>query len=175
VDISGVRGLSTTAPAGPALPPAGLGRRLAALCYDLLLLAAGLLVLTLLVLVPRGGRAIEPGTPWFSGLLAAGALVFFVWFWTHGGQTLGMTAWRIELRTVQGGPVPLWRAVLRFAAAWLSLVPGGLGFVWALVDVRHRTWHDLIAGTVVVRTVPEQRTNVAPASREASAQPRDCD
>lgn len=156
-------GLRTTGPAAPGARPAGLGRRLAALCYDLLLLVGALVVLTLLVLVIRGGRAIEPGTLWFDAVLGAGALVFFVWFWTHGGQTLGMTAWRIELRSHAGGPVTLRQAVVRFVAAWLSLLACGLGFAWSLVDARHRAWHDLIAGTIVVRKEPS-RQHTAPAA-----------
>jgi uncharacterized RDD family membrane protein YckC len=124
-----------------ALRPAGLARRLAALCYDLLLLTALLAALTLLALVPRGGRAIEPGTAWFSVGLLASALAFFAWFWTHGGQTLGM-------------------------AAWLSLIAVGLGFVAAAFDTQRRTWHDRLAGTIVVRRDPREQ----PAAEGASAQ-----
>lgn len=149
-----------------ALRPAGLARRLAALCYDLLLLTALLAALTLLALVPRGGRAIEPGTAWFSVGLLASALAFFAWFWTHGGQTLGMAAWRIELRSATGGPVSLKQAVIRFVAAWLSLIAVGLGFVAAAFDTQKRTWHDRLAGTIVVRRDPREQ----PAAEGASAQ-----
>ena len=131
--------------------PAGIARRLAALCYDTLLLVGVLAILTLLVVLLRGGRAIEPGTPWFTLGLFVVIAAFFAWFWTHGGQTLGMTAWRLELRSATGGPVTLTQALIRFTTAWLSLGALGLGFVAGALDRRKRTWHDRLAGTVVVR------------------------
>ena len=134
--------------------PAGVLRRLAALAYDTLLLGGVLTILTLLILIARGGRAIEPGTVWFTLAGFASVLAFFVGFWTHGGQTLGMTAWRIELRSATGGRVSLRQALVRFAAAGLSLAPCGLGFLWAVFDPRKRAWHDRRAGTLVVRKGP---------------------
>ena len=44
-------------------------RRLAALAYDALLLFATLFVFTLLTILVRGGREIEPGTVWFEASL----------------------------------------------------------------------------------------------------------
>src|SRR5262245_55644052 len=91
-----------TVPQSPE--PAALLRRLAALAYDALLLFALLLVFTTLVLIVRGQRAIPPGTLWFDASLVAVALVFCAGFWTHGGQTLGMRAWRIRVVAANGGP-----------------------------------------------------------------------
>ena len=42
-----------------------------------------------------GGREIGPGTLWFEASLVAVALLFCAGFWTRGGQTLGMRAWRM--------------------------------------------------------------------------------
>ena len=44
-------------------------------------------------------------------------------------------------------PLVLWRA---FVGA-VSIACFGAGFFWPLIDPYHRTWHDLAAGTVVVR------------------------
>ncbi|MGZ3237424.1 MAG: RDD family protein, partial [Burkholderiaceae bacterium] len=33
--------------------------------------------------------------------------VYFVWFWTHSGQTLAMKTWRIRLVTKNGEPVKI--------------------------------------------------------------------
>jgi uncharacterized RDD family membrane protein YckC len=46
---------------------------------------------------------------------------------------------------------------LRFAVALLSLAPAGLGFWWALFDAQGRSWHDIAAGTLVVRMEPGLR------------------
>lgn len=134
--------------------PAGLARRLAALTYDCVLLAGPVAIYAGGIVVLRGGEAVEPNTIWFdAGLLGIPAL-FFCWFWTHGGQTLGMVAWRIRVETTSGAPLSPARAAARFAAAWLSALPAGLGFFWALRDAERATWHDRLCGTRMVRTPP---------------------
>lgn len=56
--------------------------------------------------------------------------IYFVWFWTHGGQTLPMKTWRIRLVTSEGLPVTTRRAIWRYLLAWLWLLPGLL-LAWA--------------------------------------------
>ncbi len=102
---------------------APLLRRLAALAYDALLLFALLFVFTLAAIVLRGGREIGPGTLWFEASLVAVALLFCAGFWTRGGQTLGMRAWRIRLIAADGGPITWPRACGRFFAGWLAALP----------------------------------------------------
>jgi len=136
----------------PMLEPASLFRRLAAFSYDLLLLAALIFCFTLIVLVVRGGREIPPGSVWFDACLIAIAAVFFAGFWTHGGQTLGMRAWRIRVIADDGAGVDWPRALLRFAAAVVAALPAGLGLWWSVFDVRGRGWHDLWTQTRVVRS-----------------------
>jgi len=133
---------------------APLLRRLAALAYDALLLFALLFVFTLAAIVLRGGREIGPGTLWFEASLVAVALLFCAGFWTRGGQTLGMRAWRIRLIAADGGPVTWPQACGRFFAGWLAALPFGLGYWWALFDSRRRCWHDTLSGTRVVRVPP---------------------
>jgi uncharacterized RDD family membrane protein YckC len=148
------------------LTPAPVPRRLAAFCYDRLLLAALIFAFTLLLLALRGGKEIAPGTVWFELCLMAIALLFFGGFWTHGGQTLGMRAWRIRVVDADGGPLDWRRAVLRFGAAIVAVLPAGLGLWWALFDSRGRGWHDRWARTLVVRA-----TSAADASAPAPRQP----
>jgi len=132
--------------------PASLVRRLAAIAYDLVLLLALFFCITLVVLLARGGRAVEAGATWFGVLLYfLTPLGFFSWFWTHGGQTLGMRAWRLELvSTDSGGPVSWRKALIRYVAGWISTLPAGLGFWWSLVDTEHRCWHDRLSGTTLL-------------------------
>jgi uncharacterized RDD family membrane protein YckC len=140
------------------LEPASVWRRVAAFCYDLLLLAALAVCFTLLVLAVRLGAAVPPGTWWFPASLLAIAMAFFCWFWAHGGQTVGMRAWRIRVVREDGGVLTLRRAAARFAAALVAILPAGLGIWWAVFDARKRAWHDLWTGTRVVRTaVPSKR------------------
>jgi len=129
--------------------PAGLLRRLAALAYDLLLLTAVLACYSFVVIVARGA-AVPAGTAWYSASLPLIAFAFFGWGWTHGGQTLGMTAWRIVLQSEDGRSLGWRQAALRFVAMCLSALPLGLGFWWAWLDRDGLTWHDRLARTRVV-------------------------
>lgn len=132
-------------------PGAGLLRRLAGLVYDLLLLIAILFVATALLLPFTGGEALRP-RQWSYSLYLAGITVFFFgWFWTHGGQTLGMKAWGLRLCTRDGQAVDWRRALLRLLAASLSLAFLGLGYLWVLVDPERLAWHDRLSGTRVIR------------------------
>lgn len=84
------------------------------------------------------------------------SMLFFVWFWTHGGQTLGMRAWKIELVTTTGGTVD-WRcASMRFLAALLSWACFGLGFVWSVFDREGLSWHDKLSASHL-RIKPEKK------------------
>jgi len=136
---------------------ARLPRRLAALVYDLMLLAAVLFMATLAIYVLRGGRPVAPGTLWFQLTLGAVAAVFFTWFWTHGGQTLGMRAWSLRLVDRQGQPIGWPKALGRFFAALLSAAPAGLGFWWAAVDRDGLCWHDRLSGTKLLRVPGAKR------------------
>lgn len=75
---------------------------------------------------------------------------FFGWFWTHGGQTLGMRAWRMKLLDDNGNPVTWRQAALRFAAACVSAGALGLGYLWVLFDRDNRSWHGRMSGTRLV-------------------------
>ncbi|MDH3355608.1 MAG: RDD family protein, partial [Chromatiales bacterium] len=71
------------------------------------------------------------------------SLLFYGWFWTHGGQTLGMRVWRIQVIDESGEPVNWSQAAIRFGVALLSWCCIGTGFLWALFDNKSRGWHDL--------------------------------
>jgi len=131
--------------------PAGLLRRLAALVYDCVLLAGPIAIYAGLIVFLRSGAAVEPNTLWFSLGLAAIPGVFFCWFWTHGGQTLGMVAWKLRIEQVDGQPLSRTRAAARFVAACVSALAAGLGFFWALWDRDRSTWHDRVCGTRMIR------------------------
>ena len=150
-------------------PPPGLFRRLGALFYDGLLLLGILFFATAILLPFRSGRAFQPGDLGYSAYLLAVVFVFFGWFWTREGQTLGMRAWKIRLISANGSAITWYQAALRFfpglvclglfklgAIAWpgavkwaalASLVLFGLSFLWAMVDREKRCWHDVIADT----------------------------
>jgi uncharacterized RDD family membrane protein YckC len=62
--------------------------------------------------------------------------MYFVWFWTHGGQTLAMKTWRIRLVTAQSVRVNVWHAMARYVLSWMWFLPG-LMLAWG---VHARGW-----------------------------------
>jgi uncharacterized RDD family membrane protein YckC len=134
-----------------ALARAGLLRRLGAVLYDALLLFALLFFAGALVLPFTGGEAVPSGNWVFSTYLLLVSFLFFGWFWTHGGQTLGMRAWRIRVQQPDGTPVTWGQALRRFLTALLSWGLFGAGFLWVLIDRNGQSWHDRASGTVSVR------------------------
>jgi len=132
-------------------PPAGLVRRLAAMVYDWLLLAGVMCSFTFILILLRGGTAIGPASWWFATALLALNFLFFSWFWTHGGQTLGMRAWKIQLERIDGRALGWQDALRRYLAAWLLLLPPGVGFLSGWLDRDRRCWHDRLSATRVVR------------------------
>ncbi len=148
----------------PPFEPASLFTRCAAFCYDLLLLV-GLVASFTLLAVLLHGEAIAPGSLSFQAALLAIITVFFCGFWTRGGQTVGMKAWRIRVVARTAGRSRWPRAALRFFASWLSLLPAGLGYWWALVDRERCCWHDRLSGTRVIRASASARPLRSPSRR----------
>jgi uncharacterized RDD family membrane protein YckC len=136
--------------AAPPRATPGLARRLASAAYDLLLVAALVLIATFPFLAIVG----EATQGWrrhaLQGWIVAVSAAYFVWFWTHGGRTLPMKTWRIRLVAEDGGPVGTARALHRFAVALLGLCAAGTGFAWALVDRERQFLHDRLSGTRLV-------------------------
>jgi uncharacterized RDD family membrane protein YckC len=143
--------------------PAGLLRRLGALLYDTLLLLAVLMIATALFLPITGGEAITSAGGWplewtYRGVLAGLVVLFYGSFWTRSGQTLGLKSWRLRLERNDGGRLTWADTLRRLAAAIVSLLPAGLGWLWILVDPGKRAWHDRLSGTrVVVVPKPSNR------------------
>ena len=77
----------------------GFFRRCAAIFYDVLILFGVLMFAAALVVLPLGwvyDIEIESGNILYQLYLCLVVFLFFAWFWVHGGQTLGMRAWRIK-------------------------------------------------------------------------------
>lgn len=129
--------------------PASLWRRLAAAVYDLFLLLAVWFIAVLALLPFTGGQAPAGDSLWFRAYVLFVPCLFFGWFWTHGGQTLGMKAWRMRLRRGDGTAVTWEAALLRYLGAWIAW-PSVIGMLWVLFDPQRRGWQDLLSGTEVV-------------------------
>lgn len=128
--------------------PVGVPRRLGALFYDALLLLALLFLATAIALAVTRGELDSQGFGYRLFLLGV-ICVFYVGFWTRGGQTLGMRTWRIRVERLDGTPPRWWQALARLALALITL---GAGLAWAAWDAERRALYDRLTGTRVVRT-----------------------
>jgi len=137
----------------------GFGERLIAYIIDIIITG---LAVTLVVVV--GGIVLGAGAASNSGFLAGTGLVilvfalvviplaYFPYFWARDGQTPGMRMLGLMVvRDVDGGPISGGQAILRLIGYWVSGAVLYLGYIWIFIDKRRRGWHDLIAGTVVVK------------------------
>lgn len=136
------------------IQPAPFMRRLGAALYDFLLLLALWICAGFIAVLIQGGEAEPAGNQAFQSVLLAISILFNCWFWTHGGQTLGMRAWRLQVRKEDGGTVSWPRAGLRFMVAIVAWGLGGLGVLWALPHPQNKTWQDLLSGTETILLPP---------------------
>jgi uncharacterized RDD family membrane protein YckC len=157
------------------LPAPPLKRRLAAMLYESMLLFGVVAVAGALFAVLLEQRhALYLRQP-LQYLLFVVLALYFIWFWTQGGQTLAMQTWRIRLVTASGDPVGYARALLRYLLAWAWFLPG-MAIAWAIgahgpllvlipaanlvlwastayLDPERQFLHDRIAGTRLVNIV----------------------
>jgi uncharacterized RDD family membrane protein YckC len=166
-----------TAGADGARRFSSLPRRIGALAYEALLLAALALVAGFVLLPFMSPARVASPTiaPVFVRtmmfcVLTGGAAIYYGWFWSEGRRTLPQKTWRLRLVDVDGGPLSRATALVRYAAGWIgpaaaiaayaALRPAAAGryaallllvnYAWALIDTDRQFLHDRIAGTQVV-------------------------
>ena len=82
------------------------------------------------------------------GLFLGMTGLYQLYFGGMSGQTPGMRLVGIRLISARGGAPGPARGLLRLLALVPSLLPAGLGWLWALFDREHRALHDHLAGTL---------------------------
>lgn len=149
-------------------PRAGLIRRLAAMLYDWLILAAlwmlamAVALIAVALLNATGLISLAAYTDhadfiarhkiWFQ-LYSAGCFIwFYLYFWVKGGQTIGMRAWRMLLVQQNGQPLTLKQATLRLLTALF-----GLGNLWLWLRWgKGLALQDQLTGSKVIILTKEQ-------------------
>jgi uncharacterized RDD family membrane protein YckC len=133
-------GVPYAASPAPALPlplaaePADFWPRVAATLLDLIMVAFAVNVLT-----PFEDYFL---TFWF---------IYHIAFWAWRGTTLGGAVMNLRIQRLDGRPIDVGVALVRALGAVMSFLPFCLGFLWMNWDPEKQTWHDKIAGTVIVR------------------------
>ncbi len=152
-------------------------RRFAAFVYEGVLLFGVLMVVGFIYAIPTGQRHALQGREGLMATLFLALAVYFMGFWTHGGQTLAMKTWHLRLVSAHGLPLTLGQALSRYLASWLWLMPPwaaawlagwhqskwlyGAMSVWMLIYIsltwllpQRQFFHDILCGTRVIDTRP---------------------
>lgn len=129
-----------------------MGRRLACMLYESLVVFAVLLIGFLLpqILLSGFGMVMSAKLLWVHIFLLL--MLYFVWFWLNGGQTLPMKTWKMRLVGIDNQAIRPGQALLRYLAAWPGVILFGCGLLWALFDKDGQFLHDRIAGTKIITT-----------------------
>jgi uncharacterized RDD family membrane protein YckC len=128
--------------------------RCGALLIDYILLAGVMAFATLLARLfgdmRRGSSAVLT-----AGYVAVAAVAFlnFIVIAAFSGRTLGKWMAGLRIERKNGEPLSFVRALVRHLLGYaLTALTLGLGFLLSAFDSKGRALHDLIAGTVVVRS-----------------------
>ena len=85
-----------------------------------------------------------------------------VLFWIYKSATPGKMVLKAKVVDANTGNIPtVKQSVIRYIGYYISLLPVGLGFFWVGWDKKKQSWHDKLAGTVVIRPVNKGVENVS--------------
>ncbi|MBT9502387.1 MAG: RDD family protein [Burkholderiaceae bacterium] len=158
----------------------GLKRRLASLTYEGVVLFGVVFVAGYLYSALTQQRNAMQGR---YGLMTFEFVVlgiYFIWFWTHGGQTVAMKAWHLRVVDTANRPLSQVRALARYVAGLLWFAPAllvievnglkGTGpvlgtlfvgmLIYALLSLLlpgRQFLHDLLCGTRLITQHPAPR------------------
>jgi uncharacterized RDD family membrane protein YckC len=165
----------------PIILAPSLKRRLAALVYEgILIFGVGMAATFAYSSLTQMRHALQ-GRAGLMAFLYAVCAVYFVWFWTHGGQTVATKTWHIQVVDIHGSPVTAVRAVARFvlsSVSWFLAAPSiaqyaglstggvaGVSAIWLLayaaaarLNPGGQFWHDVVCGTRLVDARPQRAT-----------------
>ena len=77
--------------------------------------------------------------------------VYYIVMWSWKGTSIGGIVMGLKVMRTDGRPVDFAVALVRSLSSFFSAAVFFLGFFWAGWDREKQSWHDKIAGTVVVR------------------------
>ncbi|HQU98776.1 MAG TPA: RDD family protein [Nitrosomonas sp.] len=128
-----------------------LWQRLLCLLYDFLLLFA-VIFMASLVFVPLFS-SIDPlyFKPFYQFYLLTIMGVYFIWFWTHGGQTLAMQTWKLRIVDSKGQSITKKQAITRYLLALVLYPFFFITLIWMFFDRDRQFLHDRIAGTRIIK------------------------
>lgn len=131
--------------------PVGIMLRIGVIFYDTILLAAVLFLAGVITAPVFNITMQHPLYPLFVFYIYVVAFIFFAWFWTHGGQTLGLKTWKLKVVSKDGGAVTWKQAFLRYLSSLICWLSFGAGFLWIYTNKDRLAWNDLWSDTQISR------------------------
>lgn len=148
----------------PSIVYASFGRRFVASLLDGVIVGvAGAVIggiigiITGIILVASGSSGKDLMTSVVGGIsqiISGGlSLGYYIYFTGKEGQTLGKKALGIKVvkKDFQQAPGYMSAFLREVVGKFVSAIVFGLGYLWMLWDKDKQTWHDKIAGTIVIK------------------------
>jgi len=147
------------------LTPAKITDRFLAFVVDVMPFMVGYNA-TILIFARKMGRIPDtPETAWKVLIAWTGLFLLYQAVCNAEGATFGKRLFGVRIVRPDGNPLGIGRGILRAVGYLISTPAMNLGFLWSIVDRDSRTWHDLLAGSVVIE---EERKNPAAALGSAA-------
>lgn len=131
----------------------GFWRRILCMTYEFLLLIAVLFIAGFIFHLIYNDTDSSYFRPIFQLYMLSVAGGYLIWFWTHGGQTLAMQTWKIQVVNASGKGISIWQAIARYFFAITSISFFGCGIIWALFDREGQFLYDRIVGTKIINVI----------------------
>lgn len=170
--------MTAAVPADAEVP--GIWRRLACFIYEGVLLFGVVMISAYLYGTLTQQRNAMEGRHGLMGFLFVVLTIYFVWFWSHGGQTVAMKAWHVRVVNRDGTPLSQARALLRSLLSWIWFLPAtlaawlaelhGAGAIMGVLAAgvaayaalarlhpQRQFWHDAVCGTQLVTWRPVRK------------------
>jgi len=132
----------------------GFFRRIFSLFYDSLIIAAIILVISLLI-VFMNGESIDSNS-FLSfiqfGIILLSGPIFYSYYWIrNNGQTIGMQAWNIRVISLSGGEITFQQSLVRCISSVISFSFLGLGYLAIIFNKNKMGWADKLSSTKIIK------------------------
>ena len=120
-------------------------KRIAATIYALFLLFGVWFAVGSLAVWINGG-IIE--TKWIGPFLVfMSTWIFYGYFWTHGGKTLGMAVWKFEIYSIDENKINFQKVSIRFFSNIITILLGGIPLVFMYFSKNNLSLSDYLSKT----------------------------
>ena len=120
-------------------------KRIAASIYDLFLLLGVWFAVGSFAVWINGG-IIE--VKWIGpSLVLTSTWIFYGYFWTHGGKTLGMAVWKFEIYSIDENKINFRKVSIRFFSNIITVLLGGIPLMFMYFSKNNLSLSDYLSKT----------------------------